>query len=82
MLYCVFKTNPPVSISLTLATNLSYKVFLATSTTLISLLRSVGTDFSISVSVLSTSNFNLAKSHFAAKANVSPLLNHFGCIIR
>ena len=38
---------------------------------LLSLLKSPGTLFSLSVSILSTSVFNLAKSAFAAKLDVS-----------
>ena len=58
MSYLVFKTNPPVSIFFTLATNLSNAVFLATGTNL-------------SISNLSTSVFKLAKFDFSAKLEVS-----------
>ena len=58
---------------LTLATNLSYTVFLTTSlfTTFCSLLKSVGTVFNLCTSNLSTPAFNLAKSNFAARLDVS-----------
>ena len=57
--YLVFKTNPLVSILFTLATNLSYAVFLTTSffTTSLSLLKSTGTGANLSISSLSTSVF-------------------------
>ena len=67
VLYCVFETNPLVSIALGWAANLSYTLL---STMLLSLLKSPGTLFSLSVSILSTSVFNLAKSAFAAKLDV------------
>ena len=49
--YLVFRTNALASILFTLATNLSYKVFLATSffTTLLSLLKSTGTGTNFSL---------------------------------
>ena len=73
MSYLVFKTNPPVSILFTLATNLSNAVFLATSffTTSLSLLKSTGTGTNLSISNLSTSVFKLAKFDFSAKLEVS-----------
>ena len=57
MLYLVFKTNVLVSILFTLATNLSYKVFLTTSffTSSFSLLKSTGTGTNLSISNLSNS---------------------------
>ena len=55
---------------LTLVTNLSYTVFLASSATLPSILKSVGTVFSLLMSILSTSIFKLVKSDFAAKVEV------------
>ena len=63
MSYLVFKTNPLVSILFTLATNLSYTVFLTTSffTASLSLLKSTGTGINSSISNLSTSVFKLAK---------------------
>ena len=67
--YVVFKTNPVVSMSFTLATNLSYSVFLTTSffTTLLSFAKSLGTGVNLSISNLSTSVFKLAKFDFSAK---------------
>ena len=65
--------------SLTLVTNLSYRVFLTTSlsTTLLSLLKSGGTVFSLSMSILSTSAFKLSKSDFAAELDVSTSIAPF-----
>ena len=56
-----------------MVTNLSYTLFLTTllSTTLLSLNKSKGTVFNLSISILSTIDFKLAKSHFAAKLDVS-----------
>ena len=73
MSYLVFKTNPPVLILFTLATNLSNAVFLGTSffTTSLSLLKSKGTGTNLSISSLSTSVFKLAKFDFSAKLEVS-----------
>ena len=53
----------------TLATNLSYSVFLTTPffTTLLSLAKSLGTVVNLSISSLSTSVFRLAKFGFSAK---------------
>ena len=53
----------------TLATNLSYSVFLTTSffTILLSLAKSLGTGLNLSISSLSTSVFKLAKFDFSAK---------------
>ena len=53
----------------TLATNLSYSVFLTTSffTTSLSLLKSTGTGANLSIFSLSTSVFKLAKFDFSAK---------------
>ena len=72
-LYLVFKTNPLVSILFTLATNLSFTVFLTTSlfTTLLNLLKSTGTVFNFSISILSTSAFKLAKFGFSSILEVS-----------
>ena len=71
-LYLVFKENPPVSILFTLATNLSYTVFLTTSffTTLLNLLKSRETDTNLLISNLSTSVFVLPKFVFSAKLKV------------
>ena len=71
--YLVFKTNPLVSILFTLVTNLSCTVFLTTSffTTLISLLKSIGTVTDVSISNLSASVFKLAKFDFSAKLEVT-----------
>ena len=70
--YLVFKTNPLVSILSTLATNLSYTVFLATFfTTSLSSLKSTGTGINLSISNLSTSVFKLAKFDFRAKCEAS-----------
>ena len=71
MSYSVFKRNPLVSILFTLATNLSYTVFLTTSffTTSLSLLKSTGTGANLSISNLSI--FKLAKFDFNAKLEVS-----------
>ena len=57
----------------TLATNLSYTVFLTTSffTTLLSLLKSVGTGANLSISNLSTSVSKVAKFVFNAKLEAS-----------
>ena len=65
-----------MSILFTLLTNLSYSVFLTTSlfTTLVNLLKSTGTVFSLSVSNLLTSVFKLAKFVFNAKLEVSILV--------
>ena len=59
----VFKTNPVVSMLATLATNLSYSVFLTTSflTTLLSLAKSSGTGVNFAMSNLSTSVFKLTR---------------------
>ena len=53
----------------TLATNLSYSVFLTRSffTASLSLLKSTGTGVNLSISSLSTSVFRLAKFDFSAK---------------
>ena len=69
MPYLVFKTNPLVSILLTL----SYKVFLTTSffTTTLNLLKSTGTGTNLSISNLFTSVFKLPKFYFSAKLEVS-----------
>ena len=69
----MFKRNPLGLMLFTLATNLSYSVFLITSffTTLLNLLKSVGTGTNLSISNLSTSVFKLAKFVFNAKLKVS-----------
>ena len=61
MSYLVFKTSPLASILFILfVTNLSCRVFLTTET-----------GFSLSILILSTSAFGLAKSNFAAYLEVS-----------
>ena len=57
----------------TFVTNLLYTIFLTTLlfTTLLSLLKSTGTIFKLSRSILSTSAFKLTKSNFAANLKVS-----------
>ena len=88
MSHLVFKTNPAVSIALTFATNLLYTDFLTSSlfTTFLSLLKSAGRVFNLSMSILSTSAFKLAKWDFAARLDVSTpvAFNYicFCCIIR
>ena len=71
--YLAFKTKSLVSIAFTLATNLSYTVFLTTSffTTPLSLLKSTGTGTNLSISNLSISAFKLAKFVFNGKLEVS-----------
>ena len=66
--YVVFKTNLAVSMLSTLATNLSYSVFLTTSffTTLLNLAKSLGTGVNLPISNLSTSVFRRAKFDFSA----------------
>ena len=73
MSHLVFEIIPLVSIFLTLATNLLYTVFLTTSlfTTLLSLLKSTGTAFNLSTSILSTSAFKLAQSGFTSNLDGS-----------
>ena len=58
---------------LTLLTTLSYTVVLTTSlfTTLLSLLKSTGSVFDLSISNSSTSGFKLAKPVFLVKSDVS-----------
>ena len=75
--YCVFETNILVSIALTFMTNLSHTVFLITSTKLLDFFKSAGTFCNLSTSVLSTSAFNLDKSDFVAKFDVSTLIGSF-----
>ena len=60
-------------------TNLSYTVFLTTSlsTTLLRSIEPAGTVFNLSISILSTSAFKLAKSDFAAKLDVSNSVTPF-----
>ena len=69
----MFKINPLVSILFTFVTNLSYTIFLTTSLfiTLLSLLKSTGTAFNLSASILSISAFKLVKSYFATDLDVS-----------
>ena len=66
--YLVLETKFVLSILFTLLTNLSYSVFFTTSflTTLLSLAKSIGTDYSLSISSLSTSVFRLTKFDFSA----------------
>ena len=61
-----------------LATNLSYLVFLTTSffTKSLSLLKSAGTGVNLSIFNLSTSVFKLAKFDFSAKL-LTPTCEHF-----
>ena len=68
-----FKTNPLVSMVLTLVTNLLYSVFLTTSffAIALNLLKSTGIVSNLPISNLSTSDFKLAKSTFLAKCYVS-----------
>ena len=72
-MFIVFKTNPLVSKLFTFAANLSQTVFLITSlfTTSLSSLNSSGTVFDLSISILSTSAFNLTKFNFNARLDVS-----------
>ena len=67
--YLVLDATFVLSVPFTLATNLSYSVFLITSflTTLLNLARSTGTVFNLSASILSTSVFKLAKFDFNKK---------------
>ena len=69
----MFKTNPLVSLLFTFATNLLCNVFLTILlfTILLSLLKSIGKGFILSISIFSTSAFKLAKSDFAANLEVS-----------
>ena len=69
----MFKTNPLVSVLFTFATNLLCNVFLTILlfTILLSLLKSIGKGFKLSISIFSTSAFKLAKSDFAANLEVS-----------
>ena len=71
--HLVFKTNPVVSMLLTLATHCSYTLFLAGSffATLLSLAKSLGTGVSLSISGLSATVFKLVKFDFSAKVLVS-----------
>ena len=73
MSYLVFRTNPQLSILFTLATNLSYTVFLTTLflTTWLNLLKSTGTGTNLSMSNLYNSVFILAQFGFNAKLEVS-----------
>ena len=69
----MFKTKPLVSLLFTFATNLLCNVFLTILlfTILLSLLKSIGKGFKLSISIFSTSAFKLAKSDFAANLEVS-----------
>ena len=62
-----------VPVLFTLATDLSYTVFLTTSffTTLFNLVKSTGTGTNLSMSNFSTSVFKIAKFLFSAKLEVS-----------
>ena len=74
MSYLVFKINPVISVLFTFVTyDLSYAKFLTTLllTTLLSLLKSTGTVFNLTISILSASTFNLAKFDFNARLDVS-----------
>ena len=70
--YLVFKTNLLVLILFTLATNLSYTVYLTTSffTTSLSVPKSIGTGTNLSISNLSISDFKLSKFDFSTKLEV------------
>ena len=72
LLYCVFKTNPLVSLALTFLTNSSCTVFFAksTSTTLLKLLKSAGVISSLTISNLPISSFKLDKSASLANFDV------------
>ena len=61
------------SIVFTFVSSILYTVFLTTSffTALLRLLRSIWTVFSLSTSILSTSVFNLPKSDFTSRLDVS-----------
>ena len=73
LLYLAFKTNALVSILFTLATKLSYTVFLATFfyTTSLRLLKPTGTGTNLWISNLSTSIYKPAKFDFNTKPEVS-----------
>ena len=73
MLYIVFKTNLLISILFTLATNLSYTVFLTILffTKSLSLRESTEIGTNLSISNLSISAFKSAISDFAASLDVS-----------
>ena len=62
-----------VSIAFIFGTNLSYIAFLTASlcTTLLSLVKTAETVFSLSTSISCTSAFKLAKSYFAARLDAS-----------
>ena len=74
-----FKKSPVVSMLLTLAINLSYKVFLTTSffTTLLSFAKLLGTGVNLSISNLSTSVFKPAKFDFSANLQTSKCATFF-----
>ena len=65
--------------ALTLVTNFSYTLFLTTSlfTTLLSLHKSTGTVFNLSISNSSTFDFKLTKSAYLAKSDLSPPVAFF-----
>ena len=67
----------------TLATNLSYSIFLTTSffTTLLSLAKSLGTGVNLSISSLSTSVFKLTKFDFSAKLLTSTCDIYFRSVV-
>ena len=68
---------------LTLATNLSYSVFLTTSffTASLSLLKSTGTGANLTISSLSTSVLKLAKFDFSAKLLTSTCDIYFRSVL-
>ena len=70
--YLVFRTNPQILISFTLATNLSKTVFLTTSFFTTSLkFKSTGTGSNLSISNLYTRAFKPTKSDFDSNLDVS-----------
>ena len=81
--HLVLETKFVLSIPFTLATNLSYSVFLITSflTTLLNLARSIGTVFNLPASTLSTSVFKLAKCDFSAKLLTSTCDTFFKSVL-
>ena len=81
--YLVLEAKFILSKPFTLATNLSYSVFLITSllTTLLNLVRSIGTVFNLSASILSTSVFKLAEFDFSAKLPTSTCDTFFKSVL-
>ena len=81
VLYSVFKISPLVSILFTIATNLSYTVFLINLflTILLSLLKSTETAFNLPTYILSVSAFKIAKFDFNAKLEESVPVASFTC---